>query len=81
MSFPEPTSFNGDEPDPHQGERRCDACEQDCGSHPVELPFGIYCSTQCAESEEAAYTERMKRAGFQQVQPDIFGDIFNPFGD
>jgi hypothetical protein len=77
VSFPEPLQWNGDEPDPYDG-RRCDACGEDCGSHPVELPFGTYCTPECADAEQAAFDERMRRRGFQIVQPDIFD---NPFGD
>lgn len=78
MSFPEPVQWNGDEPDPYDGAQRCDSCGEDCGSHPVYLPFGTYCTLACAESEQAAFDERMKRRGFQIVQPELFD---NPFGD
>lgn len=72
------TYWSGDEPDPYMNSCRCDACGEDCGSQPVELPFGVYCSHACADQEQAAFDERMARRGWQIVQPDLF---VNPFGD
>lgn len=71
-------AWTGDEPDPYADCVRCDECGDDCGSHPVELPFGVFCTNQCADKAEADFQERMKRRGFMEVQPDLF---VNPFGD
>jgi hypothetical protein len=82
-SFPEPLSFNGgpkpEEPwdAPFDPVWQCAHCDRDT-SHPIELAFGLFCSEACADEAEAKFTERMKRRGFMEVQPDIFD---NPFGD
>jgi len=75
----EPVQWNGSEPDPYAGCVPCDACGEDCGSHPIALPFGTYCSQACADDEEAKFQERMRRRGFQIVEPELVDD--HPFGD
>jgi hypothetical protein len=78
MSFPEPLQWNGDEePDTTDPVYICDRCDGEC-SRPIILPFGYFCSGVCADAEEGEFAERMKRRGFQEVQPEIFD---NPFGD
>lgn len=71
--------WTGDEPDPHpegryeppDAPRFCDACHGDCHIGTVTLPFGTYCSRACADLEQGKFDERMKRRGFQIVQPDL----------
>ena len=52
--------------EPYQETRRCDTCDQEYWPGPgvVELPFGVFCSTACADRAEAEFTERMARKGF-----------------
>lgn len=49
----------------------CDACGADCHFGTVSLPFGTYCSRGCADEEQAKFDERMKRRGFQEIQPNM----------
>lgn len=64
------SQWTGDEPDPYVGLVRCETCGQDCGSHPIELPFGVFCTQECADEGERQFTDRMKRAGFMTVEPE-----------
>jgi hypothetical protein len=49
-----------------------DGCDRTFNMFSVSIAgLGTFCSRHCATIAEAQFTERMKRRGFMDVQPDL----------